>query len=133
MPTVDLLAKALDGKGLSESERLQLSPPLLAHLAVGGYLKLWVTDRRRMSKIMLAHLAICGCIELTKTERNSLNPQTLAILTASRNTKLDEAEFGRLPLRLRQTLKHRRLPRERNLNGTNQLGNGVSPSNLNLA
>jgi len=105
MPTVNLLAKAIAGRGLTESERLQLTPPLLAQLAVGGYLDLWVTDRRRMSKIMLAHLAICGCIELTRTERNSLNPQTLAILTATRKTRLHTSEFGRMPLQLRRVVK----------------------------
>lgn len=105
MPTVDLLAKAISGRRLSESERLQLTPPLLAQLAVGGYLELHPTDRRRMPRTVLAHLAICGCIELTRTERDTLNPQTLAILGASRDAKLHDAEIGRMPRQLRKMIK----------------------------
>ena len=114
MPTVELLSKALGGNGLTEMERLQLSPPLLAQLAIGGHIHLWRTDRRRMSKSLLGHLAMCGCIELARTERDSLSPQTLAILATSRNLGLSDSEVGRLPCRIRKVIKRRSIDNRMN-------------------
>ena len=112
MSTTDLIRKAITGKDLTESERLALAPPLLAHLAVGGHIKLAPSDRRRLSKTMLAQLAIGGFMELTRSERDSVSPYALALLGVSGRTKLEPAECARLSRGLRDVVESTK-PRSR--------------------
>jgi hypothetical protein len=101
MSTTDLIRKAIIRKELADSERLALTPPLLAHLAIGGHIQLSPSDRRRLSKVMLAQLAIGGFIELTKSERDSISSHALALLGMSGRTKLEAAECARIARGLR--------------------------------
>ena len=108
MPTTTsrLLCKAVS-LGLSENERALIPAPLLAQLAIGGYLTLTPSDRRRLPKTTLALLAIGGFIELTRYERDSFNLHTLAMLALSSRVELKDSELVRLSADLRTVVKNR--------------------------